>query len=268
VPIVSRADRWLRPARPRPGRPRPGRPRPDPRPPRRANLSGSDVAGIVVLGVVGLAIAAVLALLIGHGFSLRDPSRHPARLASRVAAHPGPRSPAPLVGTLHGTPFAGTLRAAPVADVTASCGQHGLRPAGGGRRVDFFGDRAVDGRLATAWRCGGDGIGRTLTLQLRDRPLIAAVGLVPGFAATDPITGRDGFVTDRRVLRVQWSIAGKTVVQTFDPTRRQVQTLRIPATRAGRVTMTVLATTPGRTDVVAVSEVALSSPATTRPAPA
>lgn len=260
---MSRADRWLRPARPRPGRPRPG-----PRPPRRANLSGSDIAGIVVLGVVGLAIAAVLALLIGHGFSLRDPSRHAARPASRATAHPGPRPPAPLVGTLRGTPFTGTLRAAPVSDVTASCGQHGLRPAGGGRRVDFFGDRTVDGRLATAWRCGGDGVGRTLTFQLRDRPLVAAVGLVPGFAATDPITGRDGFETDRRVLRVQWSLAGKTVVQTLDPTRRQLQTIRIPATRAGRVTMTVLATTPGRTDVVAVSEVALSSPATSPPAPA
>lgn len=226
----------------------------------RAVLSASDIAGIVVLGVVGLAVAGVLAVVIAGNLFTRDPvgagagspgasvSAAPSRVRASPRPTPSP-SPAP-------TPWRGPVRPAPIAGAHASCGQHDLRTVTG--RIAFFqGPQAVDGRARTAWRCKGDGVGKTLRVELVAPGAIAAVGLVPGFAATDPVTGRDGFTTDRLVLRVRWALGGRIVEQTLDPTMARLQLIRIPVTRAGVVTLTILATSSAREDVFAVSDIGI-----------
>lgn len=219
-------------------------------------LSAGDIAGIIVLGVLGLAIAVVLALVLGRNLFLRDPTGSPRAAVSTTASKRPSPSSTPSSGGFVGAPYRGRLRTAAVASARASCGQHGLRSASG-RRIDFQGPQAVDGRPGTAWRCKGDGVGRTLVITMKGVQRIAAVGLIPGFAAVDPITGADGFATDRRVLRVRWALGGRTGIQTLNPARPNLQLLRIPPTRAGVLTMTILATTAARTDVFAVSDVAV-----------
>lgn len=225
----------------------------------RAVLSASDIAGIVVLGVVGLAVAGVLAVVIAGNLFARDPAGVAAGPSASVSAPPSSarasarpsRTPTPAA-----TPWSGPVRPAPIADAHASCGQHDLRTVSG-RKADFQGPQAIDGRARTAWRCRGDGVGKTLRVDLVTPGAIAAVGLVPGFAATDPITGRDGFTTDRRVLRVRWALGGRIVEQTLDPTKARLQLIRIPVTRAGVVTLTILATSSAREDVFAVSDIGI-----------
>lgn len=223
----------------------------------RAVLSASDIAGIVVLGVVGLAVAGVLAVVIAGNLFTRDPVRVASGAPPSVSATAptgrasarATRSPTPTP-----TPWHGPVRPAPIAAAHASCGQHDLRTVSG-RRADFQGAQAIDGRARTAWRCKGDGVGKTLRVELVAPGAIAAVGLVPGFAATDPITGGDGFTTDRRVLRVRWALGGRIVEQTLDPSKGRLQLVRIPVTRAGVVTVTVLATSAAPEDVFAVSDI-------------
>jgi hypothetical protein len=224
----------------------------------RAVLSASDIAGIVVLGVVGLAVAAILAVVIAGNLFERDPpgaaaGGSPSPTASRSVSASARAKPTPT-STTADTPWTGRIRAAPIASARASCGQHDLRTTTG-RIAQFQGPQAIDGAARTAWRCAGDGVGRTLRVKLVAPGRIAAVGLVPGFAATDPITGKDGFTTDRRVTRVQWSLGGRIVDQTLVITKEKLQLLRIPPTLAGSITLTILATAPAEEDVFAVSDI-------------
>lgn len=223
----------------------------------RAVLSPSDIAGIIVLGVIGIAIAGVLGVVLAGNLFRRDPPRTAAVASpsAPVVVSSRPPSVRPTVSAASTTaPWTGAIVAAPISGARASCGQHDLRTTTG-RVVDFQAPAAIDGRARTAWRCAGDGVGQSLRIKLVAPSRVAAIGLVPGFAARDPITGKDGFTTDRRVLVVRWSLGGRVVEQRVDPAKERLQLLRIPVTLAGSVTMTILATQPAEEDDFAVSDI-------------
>lgn len=163
----------------------------------------------------------------------------------------------------HGKPYDGAVQAVPVRGASASC-QAPRSVDAAGHPIGYPASNAVDGDLTTAWRCDGDGVGEKLELDLAGGTRIAEVGLVPGYAKTDPRSGADRYAQNDRITKVRWVFSdGTTVTQTFDGSakRRDLQTQRIPVVRADRVTVEILASTPGPRHTVAVSEVHLAGPA-------
>jgi hypothetical protein len=247
---------------------------------------------LIVLGVIGLALSLILtAFFVGRGLagdteeasepaapaprsdadSLAEAAvggelrtgqpRSPGASPSRSA---GPSSPATAPGgRLVGEPYAGPVRPAAVRGASASC----VAEAGvdsGGNRVGYGPGHMLDGAASTAWRCNGNGRGVTLEFRLNGPQRIAEVGLVPGYAKTDPFSGADRYAENRRISTVRWSFdGGSWVEQTFDTGRsaRDLQTLRIPPVRTRSVRVTVRDSAPGSSrNTVAVSTVRLSAP--------
>lgn len=107
-----------------------------------------------------------------------------------------------------------------------------------------------------------EGVGKKLTIRLAQPTELGAVGLVPGYAKTDPDNGVDRYRENNRLTRVRWTFSdGSSIVQTLDgsPTNRDVQTMAIPPTPAGSVVLEILASTPGDRNTVAISSVQLGS---------
>lgn len=154
-------------------------------------------------------------------------------------------------------PFRGPVQTVEVAAIATTCTMKpGIDSAG--RRVDYRAENAVDGDPATAWRCDGDAIGERVVIRLPEGTQVAEVGLVPGYAKTDPASGVDRYAENNRITRVRWTLRpGVTVVQRLDPSPddRDVQTIRVPRTASGRVILEVLAVEEGSRGSTAISEV-------------
>ncbi len=76
----------------------------------------------------------------------------------------------------------------------------------------------LDGRPETAWGVSGSGAGERLYLDLGRQSRVQRVGLIPGYAKTDPCSGADRFTGNRVVRSVMWTFDdGTQVVQEFDP---------------------------------------------------
>src|SRR5205823_4102509 len=66
-----------------------------------------------------------------------------------------------------------------------------------GNVVTYQPSNVIDGDVETAWRTPGDGNGESVTL-IFDNPVdVVKIGLIPGYAKTDPQTGVDRFFQDR-----------------------------------------------------------------------
>lgn len=160
--------------------------------------------------------------------------------------------------------YAGAIRAAAIAGASATC-QSAPAVDGAGRRVTYPPSNVYDGDLSTAWRCDGNGIGQKLTLTLPATTRIGQVGLVPGYAKTDPVTGTDRYAQNDRITAVRWIFSGnggqRSVIQRFSgsPSDRSMRTIRIPPVTARTVTVEILASTPGSMNTVAVSEVSIGA---------
>jgi hypothetical protein len=247
---------------------------------------------LILLGVVGLALALILgAFFVGRGVA--DSVRTAARTAapgdaaagdsladaalggqsttagsssSRPSESPSrtdPQAPATSpAGRLVGEPYRGSVVPAGVAGAGASCRAEPSVDSGG-NRVTYPATNMLDAADATAWRCEGNGRGVTLTFRLGARQRIAEVGLVPGYAKTDPFSGADRYAENRRIARVRWSFSGgEWVEQRFDTDAetRRMQTLRIPPVATCRVTVSIEQTSQARRNTVAVSGVRLARP--------
>ena len=131
-----------------------------------------------------------------------------------------------------------------------------------GRRVTYVPENAIDGETQTAWRCSGDGVGQTLTLRLAGDADVAEVGLVPGYAKTDPESGVDRYAENNRITKVRWTLGdGVRVVQRMDPdpSSREMQLLRVPRTSTDTLRLEVLAVEKGPRNTTAISEISLSA---------
>ena len=154
---------------------------------------------------------------------------------------------------------------APVAAtvVEASCESEPSRDATGAR-VRYEPAFAVDDDPESAWRCPGDGVNESLVLDLGGSVRVAEVGLVPGYAKTDPGDGTDRYGENRRLTMVQWRFEdGTTVEQELDPdpANRDLQTMRVPPTATSQLVMEIVASSGGSRDTVAVSDLRIATPA-------
>jgi Zn-dependent protease with chaperone function len=127
-----------------------------------------------------------------------------------------------------------------------------------GNPVDYDAGNVLDGDPSTAWRVGGDGRGATVDLELPATARITRVGLVPGYAKTDPATGRDRFAENRRIRAVRWHFGDGTVVEQRFQDRPAMQRIAVDVT-TDSVAIEVVATVPGDPDrdYTAISDVSV-----------
>ncbi|HET9724155.1 MAG TPA: protein kinase [Actinomycetota bacterium] len=124
-----------------------------------------------------------------------------------------------------------------------------------GNVVTYLPANVLDGDVQTAWRTPGDGRGESLTL-LFDTPMhVVRVGMIPGYAKTDPETGVNRFEQNRILREVRYVVRGQEpTTQTFRPAPVP-QFVRLDVT-ASRITIEIVQTTePGGLDYTAISEV-------------
>jgi hypothetical protein len=143
------------------------------------------------------------------------------------------------------------------ADCTAPPGRDSA-----GRKVTYVPENAIDGKVQTAWRCPGTAVGQKLTLRFAADADVAEVGLVPGYAKTDPESGIDRYAENNRITRVRWTLGdGTSVVQRLDPNPRSraLQVVRVPRTTSDVITLEILGVERGPRNTTAISEVAVSS---------
>ncbi|MGH3794700.1 MAG: NADase-type glycan-binding domain-containing protein [Pseudonocardiaceae bacterium] len=153
------------------------------------------------------------------------------------------------------------------ASVSASCVLPSSQDAGG-TIVGYEPENAIDGLPDTAWRCGGNGIGQRLEISFPSTVTLTSVGMVPGYAKTDPYDGTDRYAQNRRISAVRYMFDdGSAVTQNFDTSasHRSLQTLALPNVSTSHVTITILNSVSGEAtggsqpfDRVAISEVAIS----------
>ena len=161
------------------------------------------------------------------------------------------------------TPYDGTVQAVAVTGSRASC-QAPSSVDAAGNPISYEPSRAHDSDLSTAWRCRGSGRGQRLTLTLPQGTSVAEVGLVPGYAKTDPVSGVDRYAQNNRITKVRWRFDdGSTFVQQMNgaPGNRSMRTRRVPETQTGTVVLEILRSRSGPRNMVAVSEIRIASPA-------
>ncbi|MGH3886168.1 MAG: discoidin domain-containing protein [Pseudonocardiaceae bacterium] len=129
-------------------------------------------------------------------------------------------------------------------------------------------DKAIDNVRDTAWRCNGDGVGQWLKISFQGNVTLTSIGIVPGYAKTDPSDGTDRYAQNRRISAVNYTFDdGSTVIQRLDSDTldRSTQTLSLPNISTSHVTITILSSVSGEAtggqqpfDRVAISEIAVS----------
>ena len=124
-----------------------------------------------------------------------------------------------------------------------------------GNRVTYVPSNMIDGNVQTAWRTPGDGHDESVTL-IFDNPInIVRIGLIPGYAKTDPQTGADRFLQNRIIDTVAYQIPGlPNTMKGFRPLPVP-QFVRLRATTS-LITVKILDTTEsGGLDYTAISEI-------------
>ena len=164
------------------------------------------------------------------------------------------KKPAPVAHRYRGATTSAAIGAA-----SATC-ESAPSVDSGGHQVSYAPSNVHDGDMTTAWRCDGSGVGERLTLRLDGATKLGEIGLIPGYAKTDASSGADRYSENNRITKVRWTFSdGTKVVQSFDPSpsRRTMQTIRIPVVKADRVVVEVLSSERASRDTIAVSEVRL-----------
>ena len=181
--------------------------------------------------------------------------------ASKTPSHPPSKRPTTAKPTKRPGAKAWTGPVTPVAvnAVTATCTS---RPGtdSSGKEVRYDASNTVDQDASTAWRCDGEAVGTVLTVTLPADTAVGQVGLVPGYAKTDPKSGADRYAENNRITKVRWTLAdGRVVVQKLDPDpdSRKIQLVRVPRTATGSVSLEILAVERGARNTTAISELAV-----------
>ena len=109
---------------------------------------------------------------------------------------------------------------------------------------------------------GDDGYAYGVEVTLPGGTEIGELGLIPGYAKTDPASGIDRYAENNRIARVRWTFEdGTSVVQRLDTSagNRELQTIRIPRTASGTLTLEILRVQRGQRDTTAISAVEVSA---------
>jgi hypothetical protein len=127
-----------------------------------------------------------------------------------------------------------------------------------GETVTYEPAAAIDADAETAWRCDGDGSGVTLDLTLGQKATVSQVGLIPGYAKTDPVDGTDRYAENRRISEVTWTFDdAKSVTQRFDTSadNRSLQSTSVPDVETRVVGITIEASAAAARNTVAISTI-------------
>jgi hypothetical protein len=126
-----------------------------------------------------------------------------------------------------------------------------------GNTVTYVAANTIDGDPGTAWRVEGDGTGQTLTFEFAAGPVyVTSVGLIPGYAKTDPVDGTDRFLENRRVRSVTWAFDGGVHHDQDFADSRDVQFIPIPDVLTTTLSVSITATTAdGGRDFTPISEI-------------
>lgn len=124
-----------------------------------------------------------------------------------------------------------------------------------GNVVTYVPGNVIDGDVETAWRTPGDGRGASVTL-IFDNPInVVRIGLIPGYAKTDPQTGVDRFRQNRIIELVAYRVPG------LPNTTKVFRPLPVPqfthlGVTTSRITVKILSTSAaGGLDYTAISEI-------------
>lgn len=222
------------------------------------------VAALVLVLGAGVAAWAVL----GRG---ADPPVPPS--AAAPGAAPG-ETQAPASPPVPGDPSAQNeaSRSASVSLQNASASALCISATGHDAEDNIFSyepEKAIDGQPDTAWRCDGDGVGQRLEISFPNRVVLTSIGIIPGYAKTDPYDDSDRYAQNRRISAVQYTFDDeRTVSQNFDTStsHRSLQTIALPNISTSHVTITILSSVSGEVTrgqppyhKVAISEVAVST---------
>jgi serine/threonine protein kinase len=124
-----------------------------------------------------------------------------------------------------------------------------------GNVVTYAPANVIDGDVETAWRTPGDGRGESVTL-IFDNPIsVVRIGLIPGYAKTDPQTGVDRFRQNRIIESVEYRVPGLPNTTKVFRSLPVPQFVRLSVTTS-RITVRILAVSgSGGLDYTAISEI-------------
>jgi hypothetical protein len=214
-----------------------------PRGPRAWTHAHRILVPAIVVALAVVVAGVVLMLRPGAGIMAADQ-------ASEAGAGSAPAGGDPVHGSL-------TSHATATAPATSPSAVDGA-----GRPVSYQASHMLDGDATSAWRMDGNGTGAVLTFTLdRSRP-ITTLGLINGYAKTDPATGDDRYRQGRRITHVTWTVGGRTIPQSLADGPRALQTVSFPAVTASTVRLRIDAVTaPGSRsfDKTAISEVVIAN---------
>ena len=215
------------------------------------------VLGLIVLGLSAGLVTAALGLLLVGLLSLpgvADDGGLAFDLTPPAGAAPGPPETAPPASETTAPPSdPQPVRLRP-AEVEASAT---ARPSvdGAGQPVTFEAANTVDGRPDTAWRVDGDGVGQTLTFRFDRTVHVQAIGLLPGYAKVDPVSGTDRFPQNRRVTTATYHLDGSPPVAVRFSDAPDLQWLQVDAETTAVVVEITGSTEAAERDYTAISEV-------------
>ena len=210
---------------------------------------------LVLLGIVGLAVLFVLGAfatgrLLADGSATSDTRESASELGAVGGEDAAPAYDGP-VEAVRATGGSATCQAPDSVDEA-------------GNPVSYPPWQAFDADLSTAWRCDGSGEGARLSVTLPEGARVAEVGLVPGYAKTDPASGVDRYAENNRITRVRWVFEdGSSYEQEMsgNPADRSMRSIRVPESETGTVVLEVLASAKGKRNTVAGSEIRIAAPA-------
>ena len=227
---------------------------PEPPPPRTVDSRRltAVIAGLVVLAVL---LAAAVVLLTRH-------NQHPPPTATTSSpSTPGPQStttspegvpttPPPVPPTVANIADEATITAPP-----AAANNHDKA----GNATSYGTDHLTDGDPTTAWRMVGDGSGAEVVLTFGAPRTITKLGLINGYAKTDPSSGEDRYGQERRITAVSWTFDdGTSVAQPLSAGDPGVQLLTLPQPKRTQTVRLHIDTVTGYTkpfNYTAISEI-------------
>ncbi|PDW03289.1 NADase-type glycan-binding domain-containing protein [Candidatus Viridilinea mediisalina] len=193
-------------------------------------------------GTLGAAVVETTATVVAPALSSATPPPSATPLPVAPSATPELATPTPTPEPV--------LPPAPIAPMTAFAWFEAPPSRdSAGNEVVYSADQTIDGRMDTAWRVPGDGQFASVTLTFSQAVQLSALGIVPGYAKVDPLSGEDRFLQNRRVSRVRLDFTGGISVEATLADRPELQTIEFDPVVTSHVTVVVLETTaPGAQD--------------------
>jgi hypothetical protein len=186
------------------------------------------LTAVLIVGVVGLWASAKDQ---GDAEKVRDATPRAPR-TTLAATTTAPPQTAPPATTAPAAPQ--IIRSA----VVEASGQSGRSTNNCGDVTSYEPEKVLDGDPTTGWRVKGDGTGQSLVFTFAGPTKLTSVGLLPGYAKTDPCSASDRFKQLRRITKVTWTFdQGPPVEQTFEE-KPEIQSMPVDVTTT-RVTLQI-----------------------------